>query len=128
MDLTEDELPSDLNKEDLQELQEKLILIYKFIKQENMYDTFFLKGIESEKPFKYKNELINKLLEIDDADELLKASIIELEGLKNENQEKEITLADILEKQDMEVLYYKYGIKDIYDVDKLDIIDLLRLF
>jgi len=117
-----------LNQEDLQELQEKLILIYKFIKQEKMYETFFLKGMESKRPFKYKNELINKLLKLDDADELLKSCIIEVEELKGEKHEDEITLADILEKQDIEVLHYKYGIKDIYDVDKLDITDLLRLF
>lgn len=119
----------DLNQDELQQLQEKLILIYKFVKQEKMYQKFFFEGIEFEKSFKYKNKLINQLLEMENPEEFLKECILELEELKTgEKLEKKVSLIDVLEKQDLENLYYKYGVKDIYDVDKLDIKDVLKLF
>ncbi len=120
------ECPMDLNQEELQELQEKLILIYKFIKQEKMYEAFFFGGNEFERPFRYKNKLINKLLKLEDADEFLKTCIIELEELKEGKSEEEISLMDILEELDLETLYAKYDIKDLYDVDKLDITSLMK--
>lgn len=121
--------PMDLNQDELQQLQEKLILIYKFVKQEKMYQKFFFEGIEFEKSFKYKNKLINQLLEMENPEEFLKECILELEELKTgEKLEKKVSLIDVLEKQDLENLYYKYGVKDIYDVDKLDIKDVLKLF
>ncbi len=74
----------DLNQNEIQELQEKLILIYKFINQERMYEKFFFEGLDTKKSFKTDNKLINKLLEMKDPEEFLETCIIELEELKTE--------------------------------------------
>lgn len=119
----------DLNQDELQQIQEKLILIYKFIKQEKMFQKFFFEGNEFKRPFKYKNKLINELLGMENPEEFLKECICEMEDLKmGEKLEKEMSITDILEKQDLKNLYYKYGMKDLYDVDKLDVNDILKLF
>ncbi|MGA2677166.1 MAG: hypothetical protein ABSE83_09775 [Methanobacterium sp.] len=118
----------DLNQNEIQELQEKLILIYKFINQERMYEKFFFEGLDTKKSFKTDNKLINKLLEMKDPEEFLETCIIELEELKTEKNielEDNISLYNILEVQDFENLYNKYGMVDMDDVDKLDINKLL---
>ena len=118
----------DLNQNEIQELQEKLILIYKFINQERMYEKFFFEGLDTKKSFKTDNKLINKLLEMKDPEEFLETCIIELEQLKTEKNielEDNISLYNILEVQDFENLYNKYGMVDMDDVDKLDINKLL---
>lgn len=117
----------DLNQKEIQELQEKLILIYKFIKQEKMFEKFFLEGIDVKKSSLRKNELINKLLEMDDAEEFLESCIMELEELKNkERRENELSFNDIIGELDFEDLHHKYGMASPDDVDKLDIKDLMR--
>ena len=117
----------DLNQNEIQELQEKLILIYKFINQERMYEKFFFEGLDIKKSFKMNNKLINKLLEMKDSEEFLETCIIELEELKTKDMEIEdkISLNDILNNQDFEDLYHKYDMKNPDDVDKLDINKLL---
>jgi hypothetical protein len=117
----------DLSKNEIQELQEKLILIYKYINQERMYEKFFFEGLDIKKSFKMNNKLINKLLEMKDSEEFLETFIIELEELKTEDVEIEdkISLNDILNNQDFEDLYHKYDMKNPDDVDKLDINKLL---
>jgi hypothetical protein len=117
----------DLSKNEIQELQEKLILIYKYINQERMYEKFFFEGLDIKKSFKMNNKLINKLLEMKDSEEFLETCIIELEELKTEDVEIEdkISLNDILNNQDFEDLYHKYDMKNPDDVDKLDINKLL---
>ncbi len=117
-----------LNHIEILELQEKLILIYKFINQKRMYEKFFFEGLNTKKSFKTNNNLINKLLEMNDPEEFLESCIIELEELKTEKNielDDNISLYNILEIQDFENLYHKYGMKDMDDVDKLDINKLL---
>ncbi len=117
-----------LNKNEIQELQEKLILIYKFINQERMYEKFFLKGLDIKKSFKRENQLINKLLEMADSEEFLETCVIELEELKTGKtlkNESNHQFRDILEEQDFENLYHKYNMKSLDNVDKLDIRKLL---
>jgi hypothetical protein len=118
----------DLNQSEILELQEKLILIYKFINQERMYEKFFFEGFDIKKSFKTDNKLISKLLEMKDPEEFLETCVIELEELKNgEKIEYNIhnSFRDIVNELYTESLYHKYGMKDPDDVDKLDINKLL---
>ena len=115
----------DLNQKEILELQEKLILIYKFINQERMYEKFFFEGYDIKRSFKGKNELINKLLEMKDSEEFLETCVIELEELKT-GEALEISFSDKLDEQEFEGLYVKYELKNPDDVDKLDISKLLN--
>jgi hypothetical protein len=118
----------DINHDEIQELQEKLILIYKFVNQEKLYDKFFFEGEKNQKPLKYQNKLLNNLLKLEDVDEFLKNCILELEELKGIKKLDEISFGEIMKEQDMGLLYRKYNIKDIYDVESLDVEHLLDYF
>lgn len=116
----------ELNQKKIVELQEKLILIYKYVKQEKMYEKFFFKSEDVKNLFKGRNKLINELLEMDNYEEFLKTCIMELEELKEGyNKDLKVSLADIMEKQDFQLLYHKYGLKNLDDVDKLDLKNLM---
>ncbi len=118
----------DLKSAEIMELQEKLILIYKFINQERMYEKFFFEGYDTKKSYKTDNKLISKLLEMKDPEEFLETCVIELEELKTgEKIEYNVhnSFISIVDKLYTESLYHKYGMKNPYDVDKLDINNLL---
>lgn len=117
----------DLNPEELQELQEKLLLVYKFINQNKMFKKFFCEGIEFKEPFKDETGLVSNLMEMDDAEDLLKTSILELEELIK-GETSDTSFQDILRATEWEVLYRKYGMEDLSDVEKLDLRSLLKLY
>lgn len=117
-----------MEEKDLKELQEKLILLYKFISQEKLYETFFFEGYNLQRPYKYRNKLIEELVEMDDSVEFLKTCIIEVEELKGINSEEEISFIGILEEQETETLLKKYGLEHLEDVQDLDLTVLMEYF
>lgn len=116
----------DLNQKDIKELQEKLILIYGYIRRERMYESFFFSGSNLKESFKTKNNLINKLLDMEDPEEFLETCVIELEELKTDKSSN-IEFNEILNGVNNEELYLKYGMKSPDDVAKLDINNLIEL-
>lgn len=118
----------EIEQKDLQELQEKLILIYKFVAQEKLYETFFFEDSNLERPYNYNNKLIEKLMEIDDSLDFLKRCIIEVEELKGIKPENKISFIDILEEKDTESLFKIYGLDHLDDVEDLDLNVLLEYF
>jgi hypothetical protein len=117
----------DLNPQELQELQEQLLLVYKFINQNKMFKKFFFEGIEFKEPFKDETGLISRLMEMDDAEDILETSVLELEELIK-GEKPEISFKDIFRATEWNVLYQKYGMKDLNDVEKLDLRNLLKLY
>ncbi|HEY0196772.1 MAG TPA: hypothetical protein VGC02_04270 [Methanobacterium sp.] len=117
-----------MEEKDLQELQEKLVLIYKLVAQENLYKKFFFEGSNLQRPYKYKNKLIEELIQMDDSTDFLKTCIIEVKELKGIKPENKISFIDILEEQDTESLFKKYGLGNIEDVQDLDLTVLLEYF
>ncbi len=118
----------EMEQKDLQELQEKLILIYKYVLQEKLYEKFFFEDSNLERPYKYKNSLIEELVEMDDSIDFLKTCIIEVEELRRGNSGEENSFIDILEEKDTESLFRKYGLEHLEDVQDLDLSDLLEYF
>lgn len=118
----------EIQEKDLQELQEKLILIYKFVKQEKLYEKFFFEDSNLERPYKYKNRLIEELVQMDDSVDFLKTCIIEVEELKGKKSGEENSFIDIMEEHDTESLFRKYGLELLEDVQDLDLSVLLEYF
>ncbi|NYB26418.1 MAG: hypothetical protein HVN34_03650 [Methanobacteriaceae archaeon] len=118
----------EIEEKDLQELQEKLIPLYKFVSQEKLYEKFFFEDSNLVRPYKYKNKLIEELVDMDDSVDFLKTCIMEVEELKGTKRDEEIFFIDILEEQDTEVLFRKYGLENLEDVQDLDLSDLLEYF
>jgi len=118
----------DKNKNNLQELQEVLILIYQFVQQEKLYENFFFEDSDFKRPYKYKNKLLNELLEMDDSLDFLKTCIIEVEAVKEDKNEDEIDFIDIIERYVIDILLVKYGLVSLEEVDKLNTDLLLKYF
>ncbi|WP_414469452.1 hypothetical protein [Methanobacterium sp. ACI-7] len=113
-----------LNNEELEMLQEQLIIIYKIIHQNRMMNAFYFQGIDSDN---LKGNLINKINELEDPEDTLKACIVEIEEMKeNKNLEEDI-FNEILERNDISFLNKKYCIKNTEDLDRLDVKQLLCL-
>lgn len=114
--------------EEFQVLQEILILIYKFVQQEKLYENFFFEDSNFQRPYKYKNKLLNELLEMNDSLEFLKTCIIEVEALKEDKDENEADFTDIMDRYVIEILLVKYGLVGLEEVDKLNTDILLEYF
>jgi hypothetical protein len=117
----------EIEEKDLQELQEKLILLYKFVSQEKLYEKFFFEDSNLVRPYKYKNKLIEELVDMDDSVDFLKTCILEVEELKG-TKAPDISFIDIIEEADIESLFPKYGLVSLEDVQDLDLNDLLEYF
>jgi len=124
-----------LNEDEIYELQEKLLLLYKFICQNRLFKEFYCLEIEL-KP-EYKNDkggLICKLINMNEAEELLKNCIIELEEMKVEKGKlghqinSYYEFQEILDSQDWILLYKLYGMKNLDDIWNLDLELLLKIF
>ncbi len=113
-----------LSKEEIQKLQEELILIYKTVHQNRMTNSFYFKGVESQDS---SSKLINRINELTDPEDTLKMCIIELEGMKKDKKLKIENFNEILDEYDIGFLKRKYYIKDIRDLDNLDVDELLCL-
>jgi hypothetical protein len=114
-----------LNNEELEKLQEQLILLYKFVSQHNMLKEFYYEGLEFKEPVKGDKTTINKLLELEDAEEMLQNCILEVEELKTGHKISDDIKCDkireITKSYDLNFLFKKYGMKSLEDVGMLDI-------
>ncbi|MGC9516661.1 MAG: hypothetical protein ACP5C3_03065 [Methanomicrobiales archaeon] len=116
----------DLNRQELMELQEQLVIIYKLISQHRLLKKFYYNGVEFADPFIDNSKLIQEFIELDNTEEMLKTSIIEIEKINNPDLGNKINFSDILDSFDMDLLKYKYNITKPADIDKLDIKKLLN--
>ena len=115
----------DSKREKLEELEEQLVLLYRFVAQNNSFKRFYYEGVDIKPSFKDETGILTELISNDDSEEILKTCIMEIEESKNEDstgktQEKS-KFHEVLDSYDIEVLYKKYGMSGVEDVDKLDI-------
>jgi hypothetical protein len=118
----------ELTKIEIEKLQEKLVIVYRFISQEKKYKKFYYEGIEVKDHLNEDSDFLNKLMNLDDSEELLKSCIIELEEMKSNG--KSLSPAEFQEfmlEQDWNQLYKKNGMKTLEDVGKLDLDMLMEL-
>ena len=114
-----------LTKEEVETLQEQLVLLYKVIHQNRMANSFYFQGFETQDS---KSELVNKINELENPEETLKACITELEEIKENKSLNYEKFNEIMENFDISYLNNKYGIKNTDDLDKLNVMELLGLF
>ena len=124
-----------LNEDEIYELQEKLLLLYKFICQNRLFKEFYCQEIELKSEYKNdKGGLICKLINMNEAEELLKNCIIELEEMKVEKCKlgneinSDYEFQEILDSQNWILLYKLYGMKNLDDIWNLDLELLLKIF
>jgi hypothetical protein len=115
----------DSKREKLEDLEEQLVLLYRFVAQNNSFKKFYYECVDVKPSFKDETGILSELISNDDSEEILKTCIMELEESKQENdnddtQEKP-KFHEVLDSYDTEVLYKKYGMSGVEDVDKLDL-------
>lgn len=115
----------DSKREKLEDLEEQLVLLYRFVAQNNSFKKFYYEGVDVKPSFKDETGILAELISNDDSEKILKTCIMELEESKQENdnddtQEKP-KFHEVLDSYDTEVLYKKYGMSGVEDVDKLDL-------
>ncbi|HIH61176.1 MAG TPA: hypothetical protein HA298_00580 [Methanobacteriales archaeon] len=110
-----------LNRIEAKELQDKLIIIYKFISQQKHLKRFF----DYNPP--EQSELIKRLLKSPGAEKILKEAILELEKIIDPGVEKsEDLFYHVLNREDVEFMARRYGMRDSWDFNKLNIEKLLK--
>ena len=110
--------------EKLAELEEQLVLLYRFVAQNNSFKKFYYEGIDVKPSFNDETGILTELVSNDDSEEILKTCIMEIEESKmdNEDETKEMPkFHEVLDSYDTEVLFNKYGMSGVEDVDKLDL-------
>lgn len=125
-----------LKIEEVIELQEKLIIIYKYVSQKRMFNKFYFSGMEDQIPSRdlSSNTMVKEIVELDDAEDMLKESILELEEMLPSNFKEDYDPEDfdnefqyILFKNNPDALYVKYQLNDGEEIEKLDISALMEL-
>lgn len=118
----------ELTPREVEELQEKLLIVHRFISQKKKFKNFYYQGIDVKENIPSDQGMLNKLMELDDADELLKNCIMELEDMKHNGKSfNPSEFQEFLTDQDWSFLYKKYRMKTFEDVGKLDLERLLEL-
>lgn len=118
----------ELTPREVEELQEKLLIVHRFISQKKKFKNFYYQGIDVKENIPSDQGMLNKLMELDDVDELLKNCIMELEDMKHNGKSfNPSEFQEFLTDQDWSFLYKKYRMKTFEDVGKLDLERLLEL-
>jgi len=103
---------------DTNELEEQLILLYRFVSQINSLKKFYYSGMDYKPVFKDDTGILTELVENEDSEEILKTCIMELEEDKGN---KDLKFYEVLDSYDVEELYNKYELQDMVEVNKLDL-------
>lgn len=117
----------ELKKDELDDLEEQLILLYRFVVQNNTLKKFYYEGVDIKPSFKDETGILTELIKNEDSEEILKTCIMELEELKGteeevKKEENEVKkFHEVLDSYDIELLYKKYGMSGVEDVDKLNL-------
>ena len=117
----------ELKRDELEDLEEQLILLYRFVAQNNTLKKFYYEGLYIKPSFKDETGILTELYKNEDSEEILKTCIMELEELKGteeevKKEENEVKkFHEVLDSYDIELLYKKYGMSGVEDVDKLNL-------
>jgi hypothetical protein len=103
---------------EIDELEEQLILLYRFVSQINSLKRFYYSGMDYKPLFDDDTGILTDLVQNEDSEEILKTCILELE---DEKGNKDAVFHEVLDSYDVETLYQKYDLEDVVDVNKLDI-------
>lgn len=104
--------------EELEEMEEQLVLLYKFVSQYNALKKFYYEGVDIKPSFEDETGILNELVGNEDSEEVLKTCIIEVE---EEKGSENIEFHEILDSYNMEELHKKYGMSGVEDIGKIDI-------
>jgi hypothetical protein len=103
---------------EIEELEEQLILLYRFVSQINTLKRFYYSGMDYKPVFEDDTGILTELVENEESEEILKTCILEIEEGKGN---KDMKFHEVLDSYDVEELYNKYELQDVVEVNKLDL-------
>jgi hypothetical protein len=68
----------DSKREKLDELEEQLVLLYRFVAQNNSFKKFYYEGVDVKPSFKDETGILTELISNDDSEEILKTCIMNI--------------------------------------------------
>ena len=110
----------ELKREELEELEEQLVLLYRFVSQNNTLKKFYYQGVDTQPSYEDETGILMELLKNEDSEEILKTCIMEIEESKSDKEDIN-EFYEVLDAYDTELLYNKYGMSGVEDVGKLDL-------
>jgi hypothetical protein len=110
----------ELKREELEELEEQLVLLYRFVSQNNTLKKFYYQGVDTQLSYEDETGILTELVKNEDSEEILKTCIMEIETSKK-GEEELSEFHEVLGTYDTEVLYKKYGMSGVEDVNKLNL-------
>ncbi|MGL4670307.1 MAG: hypothetical protein ACRCVG_06945 [Methanobacteriaceae archaeon] len=123
------------------ELQQKIIILYKFVLQKKLYDKFYL--TDSLAIFRDKNNskqntghkigttepIVKEILSMENSEKFLEKCLLELEELRPPTFDRDykVSINYITNRKSVEYLAKAHGLKDSEDIANLKIENLIKL-
>ncbi|HMK53895.1 MAG TPA: hypothetical protein VK444_03855 [Methanobacteriaceae archaeon] len=112
-----------MNTLEATEVEEQLLLIYRFLEEDRLFKKFYGTGLAT----KNDNQILNRLLAEEDAEDILRNCIMELEEIQTGSKPSREEFEEMIVNYDPSDSYRKYSMKGLGDIYKLDLEQLIRL-
>lgn len=111
-----------MNTREAELIEEQILLIYRFVEEDHLFRRFYGTGLPAR-----DNQLLNLILNMDDAVEVLRNCIMELEEIITGSRPSRMEFEEMIVNYDPSDTYRKYGLKGLDDVYKLDLKKIVEL-
>ncbi|MDP3065313.1 MAG: hypothetical protein Q8N08_01105 [Methanobacteriaceae archaeon] len=112
-----------MNAREATEVEEQLLLIYRFLEEDRLFKKFYGADLATKKD----NQILNRLLTEENAEEILRNCIRELEEIKTGSKPSRGKFEEMIVSYDPSDSYRKYGMKGLGDIYKLDLKRIIQL-
>jgi hypothetical protein len=103
-------------------VEEQILLIYRFVEEDRLFRKFYGTGLPTG-----DNQILNQILKMDDAEDILRNCILELEEIITGSRPSRLEFEEMIVNYDPSDSYRKYGLKGLGDVYKLDLEKIVNL-
>jgi hypothetical protein len=111
-----------MNTMEAELVEEQILLIYRFVEEDRLFRKFYGTGLPTG-----DNQILNQILKMDDAEDILRNCILELEEIITGSRPSRLEFEEMIVNYDPSDSYRKYGLKGLGDVYKLDLEKIVNL-
>ncbi|MEN6330259.1 MAG: hypothetical protein ABFC91_08215 [Methanobacteriaceae archaeon] len=111
-----------MNTQEAELVEEQILLIYRFAEEDRLFRKFYGTGLPTG-----DNQILYQILKMDDAEEILRSCLIELEEIITGSRPSRMEFEEMIVNYDPSDTYRKFGLKGLGDVYKLDLEKLVEL-
>jgi hypothetical protein len=111
-----------MNTLEAEVVEEQILLIYRFVEEDRLFRKFYGTGLSTG-----DNQLLNRILEMADAEEILRNCILELEEIITGLRPSRMEFEEMIVNYDPSDTYRKYGLKGLGEIYKLDLEKIIEL-